>query len=406
MLKSKILKRAQARCSRTPGLALRLAATGAMLCAALSCGAGEGRHREFSLPAGNPEQYAVRIANTGRCTVFFTLTLNGQRFNASAAEVAADIQSMPDAEAGESIVKKVWRYVRDRRYHDYPLGPPESWFHNPGIFFNTAGIGWCDAAAAMNYQLWTQLGYKARVWDLAGHMVAEVFRNGRWEMYDADEEVYYHTADLHVAGVEELAASPGLISNPVQPVLEPSAHAYSDYVQNCYATQADNVFYETAAQGDAYPCRFTLPPGALMELPAVYAKPLLSSEVYGAYYEIGYYANLRLTIPAGWRGRLELPLILQAASGSGSLTADNETWAIGSQELAARLRDRTALLPALDLQADSQVQLVYVINPLRFGLAAQNSLILEAGPIHPPLTGLTAELTLLPEDELIGPKPE
>jgi hypothetical protein len=51
-------------------------------------------------------------------------------------------------------------------------------------------------------------GLKSRIWELDGHVVADVMAGGRWRMLDADQQAYFHKpgAPMDILGVEELAA--------------------------------------------------------------------------------------------------------------------------------------------------------------------------------------------------------
>src|SRR5207302_639262 len=130
--------------------------------------------------------------------------------------------SMAAAYPGEPLQRKVWRFIRDNRYHfEAVTGAP--WFESPGLFFNSAGFGYCDDSAALFYHLMTGLGYPARVWGLSGHVVAEVRVNDRWELWDPDLEAYYLNRAGLVAGVEELAGDPDLITHPLEPLERASA---------------------------------------------------------------------------------------------------------------------------------------------------------------------------------------
>ena len=160
----------------------------------------------------------IRISNNSNNVISFYIELNGNKFYNNLDEVINDIKKMKDEYPGEKIVRKVWRYTRDNTYHNPPL-TEKYWYHNPMLILNSPGFGFCDDVAMLNCFIWTNLGYKARMWGLKGHAVSEVYVDGRWELYDSDLGIYYHNQRLEVAGVEELRAYPNLVTSPIKPII-------------------------------------------------------------------------------------------------------------------------------------------------------------------------------------------
>ena len=194
-------------------------------------------YRSYFLRAFAPESSFVRIVNSGSAPVNYRMRLN-EAFGSGLPETLRQIAAMSAAYDGEPIQRKVWRFIRDNRYHYDPL-TAASWFSSVPVFFNSAGFGYCDDTAAAFYELMSALGYTVRVWVLSGHVVAEVLVDGRWEMWDPDLEVYYLNAAGQVAGVEELAAQPSLITNPISPLSSP-ALPYRQVIADIYSTRDDN----------------------------------------------------------------------------------------------------------------------------------------------------------------------
>lgn len=335
--------------------------------------------RSVVLSTRTPDASTIKISNDSDIGLSFTIALNDQAFFNTVDEVMAQINQMSDADSDESTARKVWRFTVAALHHEFPLSQ-ETWYHNPALFFNSLGFGYCDDASAMNYHLWKSFGYEARMWNLSGHVVPEVFREGRWEMYDADMQLYYYTSALQIAGVEELADDPELITSPVQPLLDSADEAYSSVWAGYYATKDNNeMFQETLSVGD-HDCIFFLPPGGSLELPGVMVEPPLKTGlVEGEYREVYTYANARLTIPAGWSGTIELPLILYTVSGSGSIGVNGEAYAIGSAVLSEMFQERKTFFYPLTIAAESELQLTYLVNPQLFNLSTVNTVVLE-GP--------------------------
>src|SRR5690606_26197140 len=84
-------------------------------------------------------------------------------------------------------------------------------------------------------------GREARVWGLGGHVIPEVRVNGKWVVYDPDLGVYYRKPDGSIAGVDDLAAGPTLITSPVDPlypIVDPEP--YGQYIGMVYGSSEDN----------------------------------------------------------------------------------------------------------------------------------------------------------------------
>jgi hypothetical protein len=75
---------------------------------------------------------------------------------------------------------------------------------DPILFFNSYGMTFCGQISAMNVALWEAAGYDGRVVDVNIHVVAEVFYDGRWHMFDNDFCNYFLDAHGVVVGCREL----------------------------------------------------------------------------------------------------------------------------------------------------------------------------------------------------------
>jgi hypothetical protein len=178
---------------------------------------------------------------------------------------------------------------------------------SPALFFNSIGFGFCDEAAELYCQFMTSLGYQARRWLFAAHTTSEVLINGRWEMYDADNGVYYSDSQGQVAGVEELAADPSLITNPINPLPGVSSYCYSQAMADIYTSPA--APYPPWSYGNTnYGLNIDVPAGGRLELPAIFASPLHTP--YDV--DVPWYSNARLTIPSGWTGTIDAPFVIHS----------------------------------------------------------------------------------------------
>jgi hypothetical protein len=250
-------------------------------------------YRSFFVTSPSPADDFIALVNTGQLTVSFRMNLNAKLFS-SLAGLQDEIRRMPDEYPGEPFHRKAWRFIRDNRYHWDPL-TGESWGHDPLLYFNSIGFGYCDDASSLYYGILTAAGYTARVWTLGGHVVPEVFI-GRWEMYDPDLQVYYNTAWGGVAGIEELQSDPWLITEPFAPV-STDPYVYSEGVAALYSSRGDNYvepFFHTLVGSDTS-VSFSLPASGELGFPKVVTEPLRTA--YGN--NAPSYTDASLTIPQG-----------------------------------------------------------------------------------------------------------
>lgn len=166
-----------------------------------------GRHGSFRI-GGTIEPLAeqrVTITNRHQVPVFVRLTRPGWPDLTSAETILASIlePGMTDEEKALAI----YEFVKAWRIHWTPRDGTEE-MHDPVKLIGVYGYGFCDDAARGIEQLARRAGLRTRVWELDGHVVSEIHFNGRWHVFDADLEQTYIHPHGHLAGVEDLAASP------------------------------------------------------------------------------------------------------------------------------------------------------------------------------------------------------
>ncbi len=271
----------------------------------------------YRLTTASPETDFITIKNNSSTTSSFRLNLNNRLF-ARDADVLAEIQAMPNEFANEPIQRKVWRFIRDNRYHWYPPSADGWESSSPALFFNSIGFGYCGHAAALYCQLLSMLNFPTRFWALNGHAVPEVLIDGRWEMYDPDLQVYYLNHDGQVAGVGELTQHPELITSPISPLEQSVYWAYSQLVADIYASADDNDLvswvYDSSVRD--YLLSLDIPPGGVLDFPGVFISPIHTID----YTEAPSYTNVRLTVPRGWEGTLNIPLVIHSIGYEGAHT--------------------------------------------------------------------------------------
>ena len=268
----------------------------------------------YDLKTSTSQTDFVRIVNHSGSTASFRIDLNGMLF-ASDADVLSAIQAMPPEYPNEPLQRKVWRFIRDNRYHWYGITDHGWDMPSPALFFNSIGFGFCDQSAELYCQFMTSLGYQARRWLFTAHTTSEVLINGRWEMYDADIGVYYYNSQGQVAGVAELATDPSLITNPIDPLPSAPSYCFSQVMADIYSSPG--APYPPWSYGDTnYLLEIQVPPGGSLDLPALFAAPLHTP--YRV--DVPTYTNARLTIPRNWAGTFSTPFVLHSIGYEGPHT--------------------------------------------------------------------------------------
>ena len=175
-----------------------------------------GQHGLFHIDADSPleplepaDVQRVTITNQHAVPVFVRLTRPGWPDLTSAETILESIHDVGMTDEEKALA--IYEFVKAWRIHWFPPQPQEE-MHDPVRLMGVYGYGFCDDAAQAVEQLARRAGLRARVWELNGHVVSEIYYDGRWHLLDADLERTYDHPDGHLASVEELAADPSLDS--------------------------------------------------------------------------------------------------------------------------------------------------------------------------------------------------
>ncbi len=289
--------------------------------------------------ASQASGHVVALANHSARDVSFALTYNSHKAFTSIDEIVDYVRAMPERYAAESFGHKLWRFARDNTYHDLPINAQQWWYaYWPTL--NSLGFGLCSHVAAVFVEVARAAGYDARVWGLYGHVVPEIFDNGRWQMFDPDLDVYYYTRTGNVAGVEELAADPNLITAPITPIYGSAENfAYSETVADIYDASAGNNYIGDAvflAADPAGSSRVLLPAGARLLLPGHWTAAPTGFDG-DTTRTVRAYRQAALELAAGWTGSIDLPWVLWDVQGEGSIAIGEKSFATDSSDLRAFL---------------------------------------------------------------------
>lgn len=357
---------------------------------------------EFLLSALNLQDDAIRISNSGRFTASFKIRLNSLFFY-SEEEIVDAIIKMPNEYNQEPLERKAWRFVTNNITYNNAV-TNYYWQRSPMVMLNSIGFDKCGNQAEMLARLWFKLGFKTKIWSLGGHLVPEVFSGNKWQMYDPSLQVFYAAKNDSICSVEELIENPALITSPVKPVsvknnstgIFVAAIRYSQFLADIYTSKKDNNESSPSSIQDtsAYKFSVSLPAGASFEFPIHAAEfaPVISVLANN-------YANARLTIPAKWKGEINIPLAICEIKGSGMVEVNERKFQIDSPELSAYLTSGQEFNYRLKfVGSHKNVEVIYLINAAMCQLKKHNNLKIFGSNVK----GIKAEI-FSPKTNFIPP---
>jgi len=271
---------------------------------------------------------------------------------------------MPDAE-------KVWRFVSNFSRHKKRV-TENNWHNNPLLLMNSSGGSNCGFRSAAMVNILKYMGVKARAWCLQGHVISEVFVEGKWQVYDPDLGVVYYNNQGNICSYEELCNDPDQIYHPYKVVtisgICDSITATSEENALLYKSREDNIIFNTdfSQKSKAGLITFELPPKAKLRFPVINKN---GDENF---------AYVCLDIPAGWNGRLQIPLILSDVQGSADVYFSDIKITGGKKQISAIVSAGTQFENSLEVVNNhSGVKLFYFINPLIYHLDNKNTVLIN-----------------------------
>ena len=95
----------------------------------------------------------------------------------------------------------------------HQMRPPKEFLQNEGTvydaikMFNVYGCSYCGVASCEMASLARYVGLQARVRTIVGHVVPELFYDGKWHLLDASLIAYYLNPDGEVASLDDVEAN-------------------------------------------------------------------------------------------------------------------------------------------------------------------------------------------------------
>lgn len=149
---------------------------------------------EYAVDVGgtiNPENLEITIENLGDSPVVNPrLTVNGLYDWFDAKSIVAEVTR--GCQTDEEKALALWWWVLYKRFQRSP--EDRSALHAVRAM-NGYGYGNCGFTSSWLKCLWSAAGLKARVQELWGHTVSEVFYDGAWHMLDGNVKVFYLDRD-------------------------------------------------------------------------------------------------------------------------------------------------------------------------------------------------------------------
>lgn len=265
--------------------------------------------RDFEIVSEHPESQYFVVRNNGAKTAYFNFENNGvgmADINAMVKFIANEYRDMPNAE-------KVWRFISDYTRH-FPLISRNNWLYHPLLLVHSAGGSLCGFRSAAMTNILLHMGEQARSWCINGHVVSEVFFDGKWHVYDPDLGCIYFNEQGEICSFDELTQNPEYITNPLQMLcisdICDSLQATSPDLAAMYASSDDNQIFNTQYPQFAKEEKifFMLAPGAEISFP-------LPLEQHN-----NYFALAALKIPEKWVGTVSMPYIPYNSRGNAKIS--------------------------------------------------------------------------------------
>ena len=326
----------------------------------------------------SPDATALVLTNIADFEVSFQFDINEYMYPGDRAGSLLRMVEKGRSAANTTTPFRIWKALSESTRRGATL-TENTWVHGPVRLLSSLGFGYCDDLASAFSLLAREAGYEVRVWTLNGHVVPEVWVDGRWEMYDPDIGVLYHNTYGQIANVEELATNSTLITSPIEPVLaikHDSRAPFSREVADIYASQADNMVYDLYTQPvERADSTLTLPPGATMTIGGLWSQALVDAPTGNV---IPFAAQAQLYFPAGWTGKLPTAFVIVSVDGTGQFQLNDLNFAIGSPELQARLAnfDQPQSAPAIRT-SDAPITVTILVNAYSGALKRSNQVFLS-----------------------------
>ena len=318
------------------------------------------------------------ISNQSAKLAHYNLAINGKEFIHSLDELISCI----DKGRGKSRKESVWMYTSKNSYHFVPL-TEKKWYHDPIIFFNSVGFGYCDDVSIINSIIWNGMGYSSRIWNinLGTHIVSEVSEDGiTWELFDSDLGLVFNEGGgalsidrlIEMQTIDQAALKiNGEINEYRKKYISDHMLSWDSFKYN-YASL--NNYVETSDLEDfksdsIYDYRLGLPPGAQLLIGHKVGQPLSTSKIEEQNWLVPDYYNLIIRAENIAKYSFMIPLVLQSVSGKGTFEVDGVEYFLPEDNklLSNIINEWDSSIRKVTTINVVNLELIYLLNPLKFG---------------------------------------
>ena len=212
----------------------------------------------------DPENVEITIENlSGDPLSDPRITVNGRYDWFDIESMVAEITEGCDTDEEKAFA--IWEWVHWKRFQRSPADKSDL---HPVRAMNGYGYGICGHTAAWIKAFCLAADLEARVQEIWGHTVNEIFYNGGWHFFDGNVKVFYLSRDNRsVAPIAELIDDPWLIERTIHPrgqwdrPDDPPSHN-AEFVR--YITTSKDNYIDTGYDSEIkknYTMAYTLKPG-------------------------------------------------------------------------------------------------------------------------------------------------
>ena len=218
------------------------------------------------------------------------------------------------------------------------------------------------------------MGYKARNWCVEGHVVTEVFSDGKWKVLDPDLGVYFMNDDKQIASYKELCDNPQWFNDTARYVVidSPKMTFTMAFVMNnalLFSTLEDNrVFYTNFDYKLENENIYFLPEGAELII------PWKNSE------RGNFFLCAKLIMPSNYKGKIKIPLVLDKIKGKGKIKFNKKRYEIDG--CMTNFGDFNLMLGNFSIIENHGMEFYFFINPQLFFEKEINEIVVKSRDIN------------------------
>ncbi|MCE3258321.1 MAG: hypothetical protein K0Q64_2404, partial [Nitrobacter vulgaris] len=125
-----------------------------------------------------PNAASIVLTNVADFDVSFQFDINDHMYPGDRAGSLLRMVEEESLTAEASTPFRIWKALAENIRRGATL-TESTWIHGPVRLLSSLGFGYCDDVASAFSILAKEAGYEVRVWTLSGHVVAEVWVDGR-----------------------------------------------------------------------------------------------------------------------------------------------------------------------------------------------------------------------------------